>query len=324
MAIISTHGLTKTFRVRTPGTGWLSPERVERVAVQDLTIAIEPGEAVGYIGANGAGKSTTIKMLIGVLRPTSGEVVTCGLDPMRDRVALARQIGVVFGQRSQLWWDLPLRDSFDILAAIHGIGGVDRDRRLDRLVETLELSDFMGSPVRQLSLGQRMRGEIAAALVHSPRLLILDEPTIGLDVVSKARLREFLRLERAESGTTLLLTTHDMGDIERLCDRVLVVDQGRLAYDGSLPGLVDTVGAGRVLTVDLAEAVPDLPVIEGTSVLAVEGGGFRYQFAISPEVTTAAAVLTALSAYAEVVDLTVEDPDIEDVVSRIYRSSAGK
>ena len=203
-------------------------------AVDGLTVRIEAGAAVGYIGANGAGKSTTIKMLTGILVPTAGSVRTCGLRPVPDRRRLARQVGVVFGQRSQLWWDLPVRESFRILAAIHTLTRAEETERTAELVEQLELGGFLSVPVRQLSLGQRMRAEVAAALLHSPRLVILDEPTIGLDVLSKQRLREFLISERRVHGTTLLLTTHDMGDVERLCDRILVIDHGRLAYDGDL------------------------------------------------------------------------------------------
>jgi ABC-2 type transport system ATP-binding protein len=198
-------------------------------AVDGITATIEAGQSCGYIGANGAGKSTTIKMLSGILVPTSGQVRTCGLDPVPNRRALARDLGVVFGQRSQLRWDLPLRDSFGILAAIHRLDPSAARRRTDHLVAELGLTGLLSTPVRQLSLGERMRGEVAAALVHSPRLLVLDEPTIGLDMISKERLRQFLIGERETHGTTLLLTTHDMSDIERLCERVLVVDHGRPA-----------------------------------------------------------------------------------------------
>ena len=310
--IIETNGLTREFRVRD------GLRRRTIVAVDDLTLRIAPGEAVGYIGANGAGKSTTIKMLTGILVPTSGAVTTCGLRPVQDRRRLARQVGVVFGQRSQLWWDLPVRESFRILAAIHDLSQAAEHARTDELVERLEMGEFLGTPVRQLSLGQRMRAELAAALLHSPRLVILDEPTIGLDVLSKQRLREFLVAERRTHGTTTLLTTHDMGDVERLCDRVLVIDRGRLAYDGDLPGLSRTVGAERVLVVDLAEAVDDLTGIAGTRHLASEGHGLRQRLAFDAETTTAARVLAAVSEQVEVLDLTVEEPDIEDVVRRIY------
>ena len=213
--------------------------RTKRVvhAVDGITATIEAGQSCGYIGANGAGKSTTIKMLSGILVPTSGQVRTFGLDPVPNRRALARDLGVVFGQRSQLWWDLPLRDSFRILGAIHRLDPSAARRRTDQLVAELGLGGLLSTPVRQLSLGERMRGEVAAALVHSPRLLVLDEPTIGLDMISKERLRQFLIAERQAHGTTLLLTTHDMSDIERLCERVLVVDHGRLVYDGTLTDL---------------------------------------------------------------------------------------
>jgi viologen exporter family transport system ATP-binding protein len=313
--IIETDGLTREFRVRD------GARRRRLTAVDGLTVRVEPGEAVGYIGANGAGKSTTIKMLTGILVPTAGSVLTCGLRPVPDRRRLARQVGVVFGQRSQLWWDLPARESFRILAAIHQLSAAAERERTAELAERLELGGFLAVPVRQLSLGQRMRAEVAAALLHAPRLVILDEPTIGLDVLSKQRLREFLVSERRQHGTTLLLTTHDMGDVERLCDRVLVIDHGRLAYDGDLPGLSRTVGAERVLVVDLAEPGPDLSGLDGARHLSSEGGGVRQRLAFDAERTTAAKVLSAVAQRAEVLDLTVEEPGIEDVVRRIYAAS---
>ncbi|PWJ54212.1 ABC-2 type transport system ATP-binding protein [Quadrisphaera granulorum] len=307
--------LTRTFRVRSGVLG-----RREVTAVDDLTLTIEAGESVGYIGANGAGKSTTIKMLAGILVPTSGTVRTCGLEPVAQRKALARRMGVVFGQRSQLWWDLPLAESYRILAAVHGLSAAREQERTAELVERLELGAFLATPVRQLSLGQRMRGEVAAALLHSPALLVLDEPTIGLDVLSKQRLREFLLAERAAHGTTLLLTTHDMGDVSRLCERVLLVDHGRLAYDGSLAGLSREVGARRVLVVDLAAPTPDLVEVPHAEHLGSEGGGLRQRLAFDDAATTAAAVLAAVSERVQVRDLSVEEPDVEDVVRRVYQS----
>lgn len=312
--IIVTEGLTREFVRR---TRWATRREALR-AVDELTVAVSPGEAVGYIGANGAGKSTTIKMLTGILTPTSGRVRTCGLDPQRSRKDLARRIGVVFGQRSQLWWDLPTGESFAILGAIHRLGATATRERTAELVELLEMGDYLDRPVRQLSLGQRMRAEIAAALVHSPELLILDEPTIGLDVLSKQRLREFLVAERAAHGRTLLLTTHDMGDIERLCERVLVVDRGRLAYDGDLPGLAARVGARRVLVVDLAAPTADLTGIADTEHLGSEGGGLRQRLAFDSAKVSAATVLAAVARQADVRDLSIEEPDIEDVVRRVY------
>src|SRR5699024_3866269 len=225
---------------------------------------------VGFVGANGAGKSTTIKMMTGILQPTRGSVRVLGRDPVPERRHLAREIGVVFGQRSQLWWDLPLRDSYRILGARHRL--TER-----RLVEGLDLGGFLDRPVRQLSLGQRMRGEVAAALLHSPALVVLDEPTIGLDMVSKEGLRRFLREDRAERGTTLFLTTHDMGDVERLCDRIVVVNSGTVAYDGPLASFRRRLGAPRELIVDLAAPATSLDLPAAATAVAVEADGIRHR-----------------------------------------------
>jgi ABC-2 type transport system ATP-binding protein len=315
--IVEVTDLRREFVVRRRA-GRLRRTRDVVAAVDGVTFGIAAGECVGYIGANGAGKSTTIKMLTGILVPTSGTVRVCGLEPVRDRTTLARRIGVVFGQRSQLWWDLPLRDSFRLLGAIHRLPASAWEPRLAECVQLLEMEPFLDTPVRQLSLGQRMRGEVTAALLHSPELLVLDEPTIGLDLLSKERLRAFLVRERAERGTTVLLTTHDLPDIERLCDRILVVDHGRVAFDGDLPGLVARVGAERVLVVDLAEPGPPLTDVPGTTLRAVEADGLRQHLAFRKEDTTAAAVVAAVSARVELRDLEVREPDIEDVVRRLY------
>jgi ABC-2 type transport system ATP-binding protein len=315
--IVEVADLRREFVVRRRA-GRLRRTRDVVAAVDGVTFGIAPGECVGYIGANGAGKSTTIKMLTGILVPTSGTVRVCGLEPVRERTTLARRIGVVFGQRSQLWWDLPLRDSFRLLGAIHRLPASAWEPRLAECVDLLEMEPFLDTPVRQLSLGQRMRGEVTAALLHSPELLVLDEPTIGLDLLSKERLRAFLVRERAERGTTVLLTTHDLPDIERLCDRILVVDHGRVAFDGDLPGLVARVGAERVLVVDLAEPGPPLTDVPGTTLRAVEADGLRQHLAFRKEDTSAAAVVAAVSARVELRDLAVHEPDIEDVVRRLY------
>ncbi len=312
--IIETQGLTRVFTRRE------KLRKVELTAVDHLDLRIEAGESVGYIGANGAGKSTTIKMLVGILVPTAGSVRTCGLDPLAQRRDLARRVGVVFGQRSQLWWDLPVRESFDILAAIHRLPDAVATRRRDELIDHLDMGEFLTTPVRQLSLGQRMRAEVAAALLHSPELVILDEPTIGLDVLSKQRLRDFLIAERAQHGTTLLLTTHDMGDIERLCDRVLVVDHGKLAYDGTLDGLSAQVGAQRVLVVDLADAGPSLTDLPHATHVRSEADGMRQHFTFDPDRTTVATLLAQIGDRAQVRDITIEEPDVEDVVRRIYQA----
>ncbi len=314
--IIVMEHLRREFVVRAKGRG-LTRNRTVVAAVDDISAVVHAGEACGYIGANGAGKSTTIKMLTGILVPTGGRLRTCGLEPVPQRKELARHVGVVFGQRSQLWWDLPLRDSFDILAAVHRIPAPSARPRIDELVEGLELQTLLSTPVRQLSLGERMRGEVAAALVHRPRLLVLDEPTIGLDMISKERLRQFLVAERRERGTTLLLTTHDMGDIERLCDRVLVVDHGRIAYDGALAELARRTSMERVLIVDLAEPQPPLQLAGARHVLS-ELDGLRQQFAFSPLQTTAAAVLAEVTGLTEIRDLRLTEPAIEDIVRTLY------
>ncbi|MCD0453439.1 ATP-binding cassette domain-containing protein [Actinocorallia sp. API 0066] len=295
--------------------GGLRRERKVVTAVERMSFTVAAGEFVGYLGPNGAGKSTTIKMLTGILSASEGVVRVAGLDPARRRAELARRIGVVFGQRTTLWWDLPLKDSF---ALIRHLYKVDRRRftaRLDELTELLGLGEFLGTPVRQLSLGQRMRGDLTAALLHSPELLVLDEPTIGLDVVSKATVREFLARINTEEGTTVLLTTHDLGDIERLCRRVMVIDHGRLAFDGTLDDLRATAPADRTLVVDLA---PDAtPLVPPQGIRLVRREGPRLWLAIPPEVS-AASVVARIAASHDVVDIALHEPDIEDIVTRLY------
>ena len=313
-ALIDVHDLERTFEVRRKVDGRRRRTRESVRAVHDLTFAVDAGEMVGYIGPNGAGKSTTIKMLTGILVPTGGRVSVAGLDPSRDRVELARRIGVVFGQRSTLWWDLPLRDSFDLLQKMYRIAPARYRETLDRFVELLDLCAQMDTPVRQLSLGQRMRGDITAALLHDPEVLYLDEPTIGLDVVSKGRLREFLRALNAERGTTLLLTTHDLQDIEALCDRVIVIDHGTSVYDGSLAGLHAQGGSTRTLVVDLVDEAPPIDV-PGAAVRKVEG---PRQWLSFPSDASAAPVVAAVAAAYDVADLSIQEPAIEDVIRDLY------
>ncbi len=251
-------------------------------------------------------------MLTGILVPTSGDVRVDGLDPSRQRVELARRVGVVFGQRTQLWWDLPLRESFELLRHVYRVPAADAARHLERFVDLLDLGAFLDTPVRQLSLGQRMRGDLAAAFLHGPSLVYLDEPTIGLDVVAKAAVRQFLAAENAERGTTIVLTSHDLADIERLCPRVLVIDHGRLVHDGPLTELVARLGTGRTLVVTTPEVVTpiDLPGIE---LVRTEGPKQWLRFEGNP-----AEVIAAVAAAAPVVDLTIEEPSVEQVVSRLY------
>jgi ABC-2 type transport system ATP-binding protein len=317
MPLIDVSGLERTFVVRRRA-GFMRRTRSEVRAVHDLTFSVETGEMVGYIGPNGAGKSTTIKMLTGILVPTAGSLRVAGLDPSRQRTELAQRIGVVFGQRTTLWWDLPLRDSFELLRKIYRIPDARYRENLERFVELLDLGDQLDTPVRQLSLGQRMRGDITAALLHDPEILYLDEPTIGLDVVSKGRLREFLRALNAERSTTLLLTTHDLQDIEALCDRVIVIDHGTSVYDGSLAGLHAQGGSSRTLVVDLVDEGPPIDV-PGARVKKVEG---PRQWLSFPTEASAAPVVAAVAAAYDVADLSIQEPDIEDVIRDLYSRGA--
>ncbi|WP_141278966.1 ABC transporter ATP-binding protein [Pseudonocardia hydrocarbonoxydans] len=305
--IIQTRGLGRDFVVR----------RTRIPAVADVGLDVERGEAVGFLGPNGAGKSTTIKMLTGVLVPTAGTARVCGLDPVRERKALARRIGVVFGQRSQLWWDLPLAESFALHGAIHRVPAARHRERLDECVELLDMAAFLSTPVRQLSLGQRMRGEVTAALLHSPELLVLDEPTIGLDLASKERLRTFLAAVNARGDVTLLLTTHDLPDVERLCRRVVVIDKGRVLVDDDLATLRRRFAGNRTLVVDLVEPAGPLHGLHGVVDVAVEAQGMRQRL----EFTGSAAGLIAEAARrVEIRDVTVDEPSIEDLVRTLYAS----
>ncbi|MCW2862773.1 MAG: transporter related protein [Actinoallomurus sp.] len=311
--MIEVDEVCKSFTVRRR-SGRLRRSRTLVGAVDRISFTVAAGEFVGYLGPNGAGKSTTIKMLTGILTPTSGRVRVSGLDPSRQRTALARRIGVVFGQRTTLWWDLPLRDSLTLVRHLYRVERSTHQARLAELTELLELGAFLDTPVRQLSLGQRMRGDLAAALVHDPELLVLDEPTIGLDVISKATVRAFLTRLNTERGTTILLTTHDLGDVERLCRRVMVIDHGRLAYDGSLPRLRAALDADRILIVDLARAAPPIEV-DGARVVRTDGP--RQWLAIPPS-GNAAAVVAAVAARHEVEDISLREPGIEDLITRLY------
>jgi ABC-2 type transport system ATP-binding protein len=307
--MIEVEHLSKQFVVR---RGRVRRERVVVDAVKDISFRVEEGELLGYLGPNGAGKSTTIKMLTGILVPSGGRVTVAGLDPSRRRVELAKRIGAMFGQRVQLWWDLPLIDSFELLRHIYKVPA-DRYRdSLARFREVLDLDSFLHTPVRQLSLGQRIRGELTASMLHEPTLLFLDEPTIGLDVVAKQRVRDFLVEINRERGVTVLLTTHDLGDIERLCKRLLVIDHGSLIWDGEIEELKDRYGAERVLIVDLEQPVPPLQ-LDGVTVEKVDGPRQWLRF------RGPAAELTArVAASARLVDLQIAEPDIEEIVRRIY------
>ena len=320
--IIAAEHLTKSFTLNRHHRGafgavrnLFSRERTVVRAVDDVSFSVERGELIGYLGPNGAGKSTTIKMLTGLLVPTAGALRVNGRVPWRERRVYVARIGAVFGQRNTLWWDLPVIESFDLLRHIYKIPADAYRRNLDQFRALLALDEFLNTPVRSLSLGQLMRANLAGALLHEPDLLFLDEPTIGLDVVAKERIREFIQHLNRERATTVVLTTHDLTDVERLCDRVLMVDHGRLLFDGALEALRQRFGGERELVVDLAEDYPEVAV-EGAHVAARDGRRVTYRFA--RDGLTASALIGRVSERFRLLDLSVREPDIESTVRRIY------
>jgi ABC-2 type transport system ATP-binding protein len=322
MPIIETRALRKTFRSVRRGEGLtgalgalFSRTYDERVAVDDVTMAIDEGELVGYIGPNGAGKSTTIKMLTGILVPTSGTIQVAGIVPHLQRRENAKNIGVVFGQRTQLYWDLPLRESFELLRSIYRVPRDRFRRNLDHFTDILDLGPFMATPVRQLSLGERMRGDFAAALLHDPRIVYLDEPTIGLDVVAKEAIRGFIADMNRRAGTTVILTTHDLADVERLCSRIVLIDEGTIIYNGSVARLRDEYGTHRILIVHLAESQPGFAV-DGVEVEHDDPLTVRLRFD-RRELTAEALIRRVTERYA-ITDVAIVEPEIEDIVRRIY------
>jgi len=324
--IIEATNLSKQFWVanRRKGFGGALRNLVDRSGewvggVRDVSFTINAGEIVGYIGPNGAGKSTTIKMLTGILVPTSGQAKVAGLTPWEQRKHLARRIGVVFGQRTQLWWDLPLADSLDLLKHMYRVPDEQFRRNMDVARELLDLDDFIRTPVRQLSLGQRMRGDLAAALLHNPAILYLDEPTIGLDIVAKTRIRDFLATLNREQGVTILLTTHDLADIEQLCKRIVVIDHGALLYDGALDELKARFGARRQLIVDFEREPTDaIAQLASDDVEIVDRDGPRVRLAFDRNAISATQLLAQAGEIAPIVDMSIEEPAIESVIRRMY------
>jgi ABC-2 type transport system ATP-binding protein len=314
-AVIEARALRKEFTVRVRA-GRLRRERRTVAAVDGVDLCVADGELVGYIGPNGAGKSTTLKMMTGILTPSGGSVRVCGLTPVPHRTRLARLIGVVFGQRSQLWWDLPLRESFDLLRHIYRVPAGAHAARLRRCRSLLEMDGFLDTPVRQLSLGQRMRGEVTAALLHGPQVLFLDEPTIGLDVVSKAAVRGFLAELGGTGDTTIVLTTHDLNDIERLCRRLVVIDHGRVVHDGTLEDLHRRYGSRRQVVVDLDEPLPAPVELPGARLVSSEADGCRLTYTL--DTAGAGDLVAGLARAGSLRDLSVIEPAIEDVVTRLY------
>ena len=320
--IIEVQNLQKTFKVMQHHRGRMATvrnlfERSYRLvrAVDGVTFSIRPGELVGYLGPNGAGKSTTIKMLTGLLVPTGGEMVVDGFVPWRERKRYVARIGAVFGQRTTLWWDLPVIESFDLLQHMYRIPAGQYRQNLAEFTELLEMTPFLNTPVRSLSLGQRMRADICAALLHDPAILFLDEPTIGLDVVAKERIWRFIQHINAERQTTVILTTHDLGDVEKLCVRVMIIDTGRLLFDGPLESIKQRFGGQRELVVDFAEVYNEIQV-EGAQVIGREGHRVTFQF--ERRETNASDLIGRLSAHYRIRDLEVRETDIETTIRRIY------
>ena len=322
MSQIELEQVCKNFTLRKRQKGWLGAVRgaftrdTQTIrAVDNVSFTVDEGELVGYIGSNGAGKSTTIKMMSGILTPDSGRVSVMGRVPWRERVRHVASIGVVFGQRSQLWWDTPVIDSFELLRDIYRVSPTDYRRRLDDLTALLDATSLLNTPVRQLSLGQRMKCEFIGALLHGPRILFLDEPTIGLDAVTKLALRDFLIDLNRREGVTMLLTTHDMDDVEALCRRVMVIGKGRLLFSGGMDALRARYAPHRIIRARLAEDRAQLELIGAQSVTL---NGRDALITFLPEKTPTEQMIARLAAACPLADLTVEAPDIDHLVAEMY------
>jgi ABC-2 type transport system ATP-binding protein len=325
-SIISAASVSKTFRQRVPQPGFagavksfIAPVTKPVRAVEDISFEIAAGEAVGYLGPNGAGKSTMIKMLTGILAPTSGTVTVLGRHPPAERVANARDIGVVFGQRTQLWWELPLFESFELHRRMYRVPEPVFERNRADLTALMGLASFLQRPVRHLSLGQRMRAEIAMALMHDPKILFLDEPTIGLDVVAKDVVRKFLSRMNRERGTTIILTTHDLQDIEEICPRLIMVDEGRLLFDGAVDALRTRFGARRRLVLEFAgePGVVHLPDAEPAG-----GEGHVREFLLADDGRSLVQLLAALQTETDLRDVRLHEPGIEEIIRTHYQAKA--
>ena len=306
--------------------GLFSNEKVVKKAVDDISFTIQDGEIVGYIGSNGAGKSTTIKMMTGILNPTKGECLVNGINPSKNRKENAQNIGVVFGQRTQLWWDLPLSESFTILKEIYNVSDEDYKNRMEFLNSVLELSEFFDRPVRTLSLGQRMRADLGAALLHNPKVLYLDEPTIGLDLVVKDNIRQAIKEINEKYGTTVILTTHDIGDIEELCSRIIIIDEGKKIYDGSLEKLKDTYGTRRKVSMEVkhVKKVKELQLAEK---LGVQEEDLECSLDEVKKVLTVSfdkhkiqvpQVMNEVMKVTEVQDVQIQETELAEIVKAIY------
>jgi ABC-2 type transport system ATP-binding protein len=331
MPLIRAEHLVKEYRRPKQVTGRFAAvrtlfthESVVTRAVDDVSFSIDEGEIVGYLGPNGAGKSTTIKMLAGILVPTEGTCEVAGITPWGNRAANAMNIGVVFGQRSQLWWDLPLDESLHLIGKMYRVAPDRLRRNREMLIELLDMQPFLQTPVRQLSLGQRMRGDLAAAVLYEPPVLFLDEPTVGLDVIAKERMRSFVEELSRERRTTVLLTTHDLDDVERLCKRIIIIDEGRVLFDGQAADLKRRYAPHRLLDVvvpgDATEALHAVADALPFGVSSISRDGMKATFQIDPEAIPVAKVIADISARVPVVDLGVREPPLEGIIREIYEA----
>jgi ABC-2 type transport system ATP-binding protein len=314
-------------RVRQAGLGglvrsWIRPRTESIVALAGVDLAMEEGESLALIGPNGAGKSTTVKLLTGILFPTSGSLSVLGLHPTRDRTRLAMNLATVFGQRSQLWYHLPAGETFDLLARIYELTAAEYRARRDELIQRFDLGPLLGTSVRKLSLGQRMRCEVAASLLHRPRLLLLDEPTIGLDVIAKQQIRAIIRELNQQEGVTVLLTSHDAGDIEQLCKRAIVINHGAVVFDGRVSTLKRRYLKRKVIDLRLREEAAGLPPMEGVAVVKAQGLGAKLE--VDTERRPIAEVIARLVAELPIADITIEDPPMEEIIAAIYREKPGE
>lgn len=316
MNAVEVNELRKSFELSS-GKGYRRNKKMIE-AVAGISLSVPAGQSVAFIGPNGAGKSTTIKMLTGILRPTSGSVQVLGLEPWSQRSRLAGEIGVVFGQRSQLWYHLPPDDTFELLARVYDLSAADYRNRRDMLVERFKLESFLKTPVRKLSLGQRMRAEIAASLLHNPRLVFLDEPTIGLDVVARQELRDLIRQWNQEEGVTVFLTSHDAGDIEAVAQRVVVVNHGRIVLDDSVANMRRDYLSSKLLSVVFHEKPKDKQ-IPGVKLLNCRD--YSRTFEVDTRVTEVPRVISEVLQLGPVADVSIEDPPLDEVIAHIYATA---
>ena len=309
--------------------GLFSSEKISKVAVDDISFHIKKGEIVGYIGSNGAGKSTTIKMMTGILVPTKGECLVNGINPNKRRKENAQNIGVVFGQRTQLWWDLPLSESYTILKEIYNVSDEEYEKRMEFLNDVLDLKDFFDKPVRNLSLGQRMRADLGASLLHNPKVLYLDEPTIGLDIVVKDKIRDAIKEINEKYGTTVVLTTHDMGDIEELCDRIIIIDEGKKIYDGDLTHLKETYGVKKKVSMEIknlrkAEEIDwekKLEVSSDKFELEVDEENNTLTVTLDKNFIEVSDIISAVMEQTDVKDIQIKETELSEIVKEIYNHS---